>query len=465
MSTNPQASTSVGQQPGTAATTVGQEIFRRIRERGAITFAEFMEVALYWPGDGYYTRPRTGSDGAGPFGPAGDYYTSPMAHPAFGALLAVQLYQFWLLLGRPDPFHVVEAGAGNGQLCRDVCNAAANLPGRFAQSLRYLCLDRRPVAATSDDFPGAQIVAADLPLRHLRGCIIANELLDAFPVHQVRVVDGRLREVYVGLAGGAAQDTAHSAPPLVEVLDDLSSPALAARLEELGITLAEGQTAEVNLGLEPWAMSVGAALKSGFVLTIDYGRGAEELYSPRVRFRGTLVTYHNHVQTDAPFRHVGRQDMTSQVDFSSVVNAGRRAALAPLGLTTQAHFLRNLGLDEFQRRVASEPATVPRRDIPANRAGLQALAREDGLGAFRVLVQARGLPDEGLLDGARLDGKEAPITGATLWGLQASPEARRLAAHLPLPQLTTHHIRLTQGWGQPVLQEFDVEDLWNGPLG
>ena len=103
------------------------EIRRRISERGAITFAEFMEVALYHPDRGYYTSGEQ-------IGAGGDFYTSPAVHPAFGALLSVQLFQMWELLGRPTDFTVVETGAGNGLLCRDILTAAKGLDDNFASS-------------------------------------------------------------------------------------------------------------------------------------------------------------------------------------------------------------------------------------------------------------------------------------------------------------------------------------------
>ena len=112
------------------------EIRRRIAARGRITFAEFMEV--YHPGGGYYTSGER-------VGAAGDFYTSPSVLPVFGGLLAVQLVQMWEMLGRPAPFTVVEPGAGNGLLSRDIVAAAAGLPDRFGRSLRYVCLDRRSV--------------------------------------------------------------------------------------------------------------------------------------------------------------------------------------------------------------------------------------------------------------------------------------------------------------------------------
>ena len=371
------------------------EIRRRIREWGAITFAEFMEVALYWPGGGYYSGSisPTGDD-ASPFGADGDYYTSPMAHPAFGALLAVQLYQFWQLLGRPDPFHVVEPGSGNGLLGRDIQAAAALLPSGFPDCLRYIRLDRGATRTVPGGPRSEQLVSDGIPLRRLTGCILSNELLDAFPVHQVRVDRGELKEVYVTL-----DSSTPSAPGtgtcgedflLAEVLTDPSTPALAGRLRELGVELAEGQTAEVNLALDGWAAAAAEALEAGFVLTIDYGRMAEELYSPEQRFRGALTTYFQHTQTDAPLRDIGQQDITAQVDFTSLINAGCRVGLEPLGYTTQAQFLRNLGLGWLRRRVTSTP--LPVAQGVANRAGILSLTRPGGLGDFKVLAQAKGPP-------------------------------------------------------------------------
>ena len=290
------------------------EIKRRIQRRSRITFAEFMEAALFWPQGGYYL-------GRSPIGASGDYYTSPSVHPAFGALLAVQLLQMWDLLGRPQPFTVVEMGAGNGLLARDILNYSSNLMPEFRRSLRYVCLDLRAVAGLETASAPAQNalkvsriaaavptadVGADsptgrrglrygIPLSGVRGCILSNELLDAFPVHQVKVRRGRLQEVYVALQDGQ----------LVETLGEPSCPELLSRLESVGVELAEGQVAEINLGIDRWAGEVASVLDSGFVLTVDYGKTATQLYSAEKRLDGTLTTYYRHTQTDDPFRHVG----------------------------------------------------------------------------------------------------------------------------------------------------------------
>ena len=399
------------------------EIRRRIQQKGAITFAEFMEVALFWPPGGYYLS-------AEPFGASGDYYTSPMTHPAFGALLAVQLFQMWLVMGRPRPFTVVELGAGNGLLCRDIVAYTHHLAPEFRQTLRYVCLDRRAAWGADREVGASRLAASSIPLRGVRGCFLTNEFLDAFPVHQVRLDQGRLREVYVTLHGDA----------LTETLAEPSTPALAARLERLGVALVEGQTAEVNLGLDDWAAEVAAALDAGFVLSIDYGQPAAELYSASLRPRGTLTTYYRHIQTDAPLRRVGQQDMSAQVDFTSVINSGRQAGIEPLGFTTQGQFLNNLGLVRHFRRKLMSLGLAP-RELQDNLVGMLDLIRPTGLGNFKVLAQGKG------------------VGQPRLWGFEPSAEAEEVLSRLPMPRLTPQHLALLAGRYPQGEYELTLEEL------
>ena len=384
-------------------TVAERAIRRRIARHGPITFAEYMERALYGTG-GYYSRNAVGTD----------YYTSPQVHPAYGALLAVQLFQFWRLLDRPHPFYVIEPGAGDGLLGRDIRNAAAHLPEGFATSLLYVGCDRhsqdRGVRA-----PSTGTVAADalrLPLRNVTGCIISNELLDALPVHRVRMERGTLRELYVGIQSDVADGYEGQ---FEEITGDLSTSDLESRLSDLGITLSDGQTAEICLSLDDWAESMAATLDTGFVLTIDYGREAHDLYDPVHRPHGTLVTYRSHRQTDTPLLDTGRQDITAQVDFTSVGRAGQRAGLIPLGNISQGRFLSRLGLQTIRRNgppfssggggwitipidpegslpdALAEPFAPVQDDTRDWLTGLTHLVRPGGLGDFRVLVQSRGL--------------------------------------------------------------------------
>ena len=395
-------------------------IRRQIARHGPITFSEYMARALYGPG-GYYSRHNAGAD----------YYTSPQVHPAFGALLAAYLFHLWTLLDRPRPFTIVEPGAGNGLLCRDILTAAAGLPDGFHEAARYVACDLRPIAGWERSQARAQRIAADalrLPLRGGIGCVISNELLDALPVHRVRMDGGRLRELYVDVESDVADGYEGQ---LVERSREPSTPLLERRLAELGMELADGQTAEICLLLEDWALSVASVLDRGFALTIDYGRSAADLYDPEQRPHGTLVTYRVHRQTDSPLAETGRQDITAQVDFTSARAAGGSAGLVTMGNVAQGPFLSRLGLQAIRR---NHPATVqpgsgwitlpvgpnglPPVSLPEPvisgtdhgrewLTGLTHLARPGGLGDFRVLVQAKGVPTERAAALSWLDGEPA----------------------------------------------------------
>ncbi|MFQ5874801.1 MAG: SAM-dependent methyltransferase, partial [Dehalococcoidia bacterium] len=226
-------------------------IKERIRREGPITFSRFMEMALYHVPGGYYTSRRQR------VGPEGDFYTSPLAHPAFAALIAIQLEQMWEELESPSPFFAVEIGSGKGTLARDIIVYNHNLSPAFAKALRYVSVERgQPGWPSGWD----AMAAVGLPLRRLQGCILSNELLDAMPVHRVVGQGGALREIYVGLEDG----------DFAETIDGPSTPRLQQRLDSLGVSLGEGQEAEVNLLLEDWVANVATSLDRGYVITIDY---------------------------------------------------------------------------------------------------------------------------------------------------------------------------------------------------
>lgn len=410
-------------------------IRRRIARCGPITFAEFMASALYGP-HGYYTRPNA----------AADYYTGPRIHPAFGALIAVQLFHLWTLLDRPHPFHVLEPGGGDGLLCRDILAASRHLPDGFADAFEYTIVDPFPTAGHERPYLRANRIVADIlaldpsALTTPVHCVLSNELLDALPVHRVRMDGGSLRELYVAIESDVADGYEGA---LIESPGDPSTPALADRLAGLGITLSEGQTAEICLRLDAnggWADAASSLLDdSGFVLTIDYGRTAADLYDPALRPHGALVTYRNHRQTDAPLHHVGRQDITAQVDFTSVRRAGESAGLSAVGNVPQGWFLRRLGLQTIRRSAplldeagsgwltipldpnglppeslpvafeATPPAALSSDDARAWRTNLTHLAQPGGLGDFRVFLQSKGVPPERASTAlAWLDGDPAP---------------------------------------------------------
>lgn len=350
-----------------------QAIVERIRREGRITFRDFMEMALYHPQHGYYLHRL-------PMGRQGDYVTSPEVGPVFGALVGRQLVEMWELLGRPSPFQVVEMGAGRGTLARDVLCWARRARPEFFAALQYCIVDRseamRAAQALLLSCAGLQVEhLASLATGSVEGCIVSNELVDSFPVHRVAMQAGRLQEVYVVWDGEAFRE--ELGPP--------SAPALEEYFHRLGLWPGEGCYAEVNLEALAWMRDVARALRRGFVLTFDYGYEAQELYAPWRR-EGTLLCFRHHRPSADPYAHVGWQDMTSHVDFTSLVRAGREAGLEPLGLTTQARFLTALGIEDALRTEG-----LDMDGLMSRRRMVTELLDSAGLGRVRVLVQAKGV--------------------------------------------------------------------------
>ena len=299
---------------------VGQDeqLVARIRDEierdGPITFARFMELALYDPDGGYYR-----SEAARP-GRDGDFLTAPEAHPIFGAALSRAVADAWDRLGRPDPFVLREYGAGTGTLALAILDGLATERPDLASAIRYEPIEVEPrrleaiAARLAAAGHGARLTAPTSTDRPVDGFFLANEVLDALPTHRVVARDGRLREVLVGIGEGT----------FVDVEADPSTPALAARLADEGVTLADDQRAEICLAVDGWVAAAAAGLRRGVLLLIDYGYPAADLYDPIRRRDGTLRAYLRHRVHDDPYLHVGRQDLTAHVDVTAVERAATR---------------------------------------------------------------------------------------------------------------------------------------------
>jgi SAM-dependent MidA family methyltransferase len=370
-----------------ASATENEELKAAIRERmaaeGRIPFRQFMAMALYHPQHGYYSSPRQ------QMGRHGDYLTSPEVHPIFGSLVAKQLRQMWQAMGEPQPFTVVEMGAGSGLLARDILGWAGRRAPEFFQALEYRLIEvnewlvenqRRLLRqvdaslAKTSWLPSLEATAAE----SVSGCFLSNELLDSFPVHRLVVRDGQLHELYVEW-----QDDR-----FVESLGPPSTPLLQDYFHRLGLLPGEGCSAEVNLEALEWVKAVARALRRGFVLTFDYGYPAEELYAPW-RKDGTLLCFYRHNPSTDPYARLGRQDMTSHVDFTSLVQAGREHGLEPLGLTSQSRFLIALGIAAGLE--GKGEGELPLEEYYARRRAVTELIDPAGLGRIKVLIQAKGI--------------------------------------------------------------------------
>lgn len=345
------------------------ELRQCIRKHGRITFAHFMECALYHPAAGYYNRPPV-------TGATGDYFTSPNAHPAFGASIALFLFKAWELLGQPEPLWVMEVGAGDEQLANDILDYFKSLKLPFP-NIQYLSVDRakRPLVPANRQH---QIRASQIPISNITGCIISNELLDAFPVHRFEAQDQVAREVYV---------TLDNAQNFSEVLDVPSSAKLTDQANIIASGLPNGTRWEINPGIGAWAAQVASSIDRGFILTIDYGDLAQNLYTPR-RQSGTLATYRNHVQVGSPYQRVGGQDITAHVNFSDVISHGQDKGIRTLGFIRQAEFMQSFGLKHFMQRLRINPLTLQQQQV--NMMGMRELMKPNGLGDFKVLIQEKG---------------------------------------------------------------------------
>ncbi len=353
---------------------------KRIAAEGAITFHDYMETVLYHPQHGYYASRE-------PMGREGDYLTSPEIHQIFGSLVAKQIAQFWELLGRPGRFDVVEQGAGSGILARDILRWARRRAPEFAAALRYQIVDvspslKRRQAETLAEY---QVEWQDELPQGIEGCLLSNELLDSFAVHRIVHRDGQLFEVYVALEDGRFE----------EVSGPASTNRIAEYFADLGFWPGDGCVSEVNLEAIDWMKSAAQSMAKGFVLTFDYGYEAEDLYAPWRR-DGTLMCFYRHNPSTDPFARVGKQDMTSHVDFTTLMRGGEAHGLTTAGFTTQSRFLSALGIEAGVDKVAKESPDAL-EEYYSRRRAVQELIDPAGLGRVRVLAQSRGVATADLM--------------------------------------------------------------------
>jgi len=368
-------------------------VLSQIEEKGPIPFSQFMEWCLYHPKYGYYQSEGT------KIGKEGDYYTSPCVHPLFGQLIAKQLLQMAEILGG-EAFDVVEMGGGRGFLCEDILNWAKRNAPAFYHRLSYYLLETaahfiKEQKERLDEYEKEGKVFWMDPEEfeegkiQIEGCLLSNELLDAFPVDQVMFDHRELKEIYITQRDGQFQ----------ERWEKTSDPRISDYFSSMDIALQEGQRAEVNLKALDWMEKVGRCLKKGFVLTIDYGYLANELYAPH-RYKGTLLCYYQHRTSGNPYERLGEQDMTSHVNFTPLIKKGEELGLRFTGLVPQYQFLIGLGILQEMESLGRKMSEI---DALQLRLSLKHLIEpETGMGeVFKVLIQHKGVdkpPLEGLRD-------------------------------------------------------------------
>lgn len=363
------------------STSLREFIVGRIREEGPITFSEYMREALYHPLFGYYSSPQRG--------PGHDYRTSPNLTPLFGHLIARAIHKMSELLRDPPQFDVIEVGAGRGDLAHGVFDA---LDGQQGPSLRWNCVERFTGVAAEQRrrLEGRPVEwASEMSgLPPATGCLIANEVIDNFPVHLFEVTGDGHREIYVAAENGRLVQ--RSGPP--------SSAELAKMAAAATPHLNEGDRFELRPSLGAWCSQAAAALERGYLLVIDYGDVRPEIWTRRPE--GTLVTYRRE-QIGDPLADPGHCDITAHVDFSYLAESCLASGFDDCSVVTQREFLDDLGLSAFderlrvQKKVAqSEGRHADVLHLAAERGRLHTIS-SGGLGDLLVLVAWKDSPPYG----------------------------------------------------------------------
>lgn len=324
--------------PGAEALEHSRRLKDRVRTEiestgGSISFRRYMEMILYEPGLGYY------SAGARKFGKQGDYVTAPEWSSLFSLCMARQCAEILQAMGGGV---ILELGAGSGVMACDlvrelstigalpdeywILETSADLRERQQQLLRSRLPDYEERVCWLDELPDSRI----------QGVILANEVLDAHPVHRIELSRGKIHELHVAWSAGGFNWK--RTPPSPEL-----GAAAARLLSRVADDLPDGYRTEINTGLQSWLASLADLLEAGVILLLDYGYPRHEYYHPQ-RHDGTLQCHYRHRVHSDPFFHPGLQDISTAVDFTAVSEAGFSAGLDLYGFTTQAHFLMGCGL-------------------------------------------------------------------------------------------------------------------------
>jgi SAM-dependent MidA family methyltransferase len=350
----------------------------QIEREGPISFCDWMAAALYDERDGYYCRANRVRQGR-----AGDYRTAPESSPLFAATFARYFSQLFSQLGSPSSWTIFEAGGGSGEFAFGILAALQSHHPRVFAATNYVIDEISPdaglrAAARLSEFEDRVKFA---PLSEIRspvdaGIVFSNELIDAFPVHRVAMSSGKLRELCVGVE----QEN------FVWVECDPDQP-VHDYCQRVGLHLAEGQIAEVNLNAEDFVLTAASLFERGFVITVDYGAERSELLNSPNRREGTLRAFRRHQLLEDPLARPGEQDLTTTIDWTQIREAGAGAGLKTCRYERLDQFLLHEGLlDELETRAGRlSDADALKLRVSAREMILpQALAA-----SFQVLVQKK----------------------------------------------------------------------------
>ncbi len=366
------------------ATPLIREICGRIANapEQSLPFHDYMELCLYHPAYGYYSRSES------KIGKQGDFYTSSAIGTVMGDMLGDCIAEWSRGLPSPaDAIPVVEWGGGSGRLAGHILDRLRRNHPACYERLNYTLIDfsgyhrRTQAEMLQAHRDKVNLCGGEEWLENGRrdAFVFSNELLDAFPVHRVCFKEGALHEAYVGWEAEEQR--------FYEIWKPSQNAALAGYLRRWNVNLAEGQMAEINLRADQWIGQIGRRLTSGLLMTIDYGDTAEEIYANH-RMLGTLMCYRKHRAHDDPYRFAGEQDITSHVNFSACIAAGEAVGFRDWTYRTQREFLVDCGiLNELQDDAQGDPfGPVARK----NRSIRQILWSDRMSELFKVLIQRKG---------------------------------------------------------------------------
>lgn len=352
-----------------------------------ITFSQYMDLCLFDRTYGYYNSEKT------IIGKSGDFYTSASLSSDLGELLAIQLYQFWEILEKPDNFKLVEMGAGNGNLAYNIINFITNNYSDFIAHIEYIIIEKSTVLTEkqkqllipkfSNIIPLTWTDFDSIPDNFITGCFLSNELIDAMPVHLIRFSDNQLQEIYL----------TEKDKTLVIKYDSVSNTEILEYFDIININFQtnlypENYQTEVNLAVIKWLKQISDKLKKGYLLSIDYGYTADKYYHPQ-RLEGTLKCYYQHRHHNNPYVNIGQQDITCHVNFTALEKYGELFGLNTVAYTKQALFLMGLGLGDRLNQLSN--GTISLTTILQRRQELHNLINPEGLGNFGILLQSKNL--------------------------------------------------------------------------
>ena len=360
--------------------TLSDIVKKEIEDRGRISFRRFVELSLFHPRFGYY------SSGRAAIGKSGDFYTAPSVHRSFGETLSRFAVASREFLG-DERLGILEFGASGGRLALDMLEALRrDRPDVYGKTDYAMVETSSPAVGEARERLGEHggrvrwvDGVGEIGPGGFRGVVIANEFLDSLPFHRLRHDGEEMKEVFLGTRGGEFE----------EILADIEDGDVREFSERYFGEYGEGEEAEARTLAAAWLGEVESVLDRGFVLVVDYGFLAPELYS-RGRRKGTFRCFYRHGLCEDPYVRPGEQDITADVNFSELVRAGNALELDVVRYATQGQFLADWGILDILEKYGGP-------ENQADRLAIKTLIMPEFMGSrFKALVLAKGFSKEEL---------------------------------------------------------------------